>query len=216
MFVSLFPLFLAAFWLAITVVVALPAGWFRLMTKFPDQQAKPVLRLSRQSGTMGAGVYMRGALRLSVCSSGLRVGIMRLFAPFCRDFFVPWENIAITRRKGLLGPVVDLQFGSPVIGSLSISGNTADRLAAVAAGRWRESGPSLPDTARDRFRRLAPAWALASGCAAIFFVIVSQIVAPAPARPPIAIAILLPAIFFGLVWILKFFRRTNHRDFDPQ
>ena len=125
MFVSLFPLFLAAFWLAITVVVALPAGWFRLMTKFPDQKAKPVLRLSRQSGTMGSGVHMRGALRLSVCSSGLRVGIMRLFAPFCRDFFVPWENIAITRRKGLLGPVVDLQFGSPVIGSLSISGNTA-------------------------------------------------------------------------------------------
>jgi hypothetical protein len=81
-----FPLLFAALWLSITAILALPSGWLRLMTRFPDQRAQPALRLSWQSGTMGAGVHIRGALILSVCSSGLRVGIMRLFGPFCRDF----------------------------------------------------------------------------------------------------------------------------------
>jgi hypothetical protein len=214
LFVILFPLFFVALWLAITALLALPSGWLRLRAKFPDQKAKPALRLSCQSGTMGSGVHIRGALNLSVCSSGLRIGVMRLFGPFCRDFFVPWESIGITRRKGLLGPVVDLQFGNPVVGTLSISGNTADRLAAAAAGRWPESPPFFSESARHQFRRLLPAWALASGCAAISFVIVSLVVAPASARPPIAIAILLPAIFFGLVWMVRFFRTTNFRDPD--
>jgi hypothetical protein len=204
-----FPLLFAALWLSITAILALPSGWLRLMTRFPDQRAQPALRLSWQSGTMGAGVHIRGALILSVCSSGLRVGIMRLFGPFCRDFFVPWESISITRRKGLLGPVVDLQFGSPVVGKLRISGHSADRLAAAAAGRWPESGLGFRETAGHHFRRLLPAWAVATGFAAGSLIVVSAVVAPAPDRPPIAIAILLPAIFFGLIWLLRLFRKGN-------
>src|SRR3954452_8175002 len=78
LFVILFPLFFVALWLAITALLALPSGWLRLRAKFPDQKAKPALRLSCQSGTMGSGVHIRGALNLSVCSSGLRIGVMRL------------------------------------------------------------------------------------------------------------------------------------------
>jgi hypothetical protein len=205
----LFPLLFVALWLAVTASLALSAGWYRLTTRFPDQKAEPVLRLSWQSGTMGAGVYMRGLLTLSVCSSGLRVGVMRLFGPFCRDFFVPWESIAVSRREGLLGPIAELKFGNPVIGSLTISGNVADRLAAAAAGGWPEIGPFLSETARHRVRRLLPLWALATCGATAAFIIVPMIVAPAPARPPIAIAILAPAIFFGLVCVVRVFRRND-------
>ena len=205
----LLPLFLIGFWLAVTAVLAFSCGWFRLVASYPDRPEEPALRLRGQSGSMGPGVAMRGVLTLSVCRSGLRVGINRIFGPFCRDFFVPWENIGITRRKGLLGPVMDLQFGNPVIGSLTISGNTAHRLAAATAGHWRESGPFSSESARYHLRWLLPAWALATACAAAFFIIVSMVVAPGPARPPIAIAILLPAVFFGLVLAVRFLRRNN-------
>jgi hypothetical protein len=37
-------------------------------------------------------------LKLSPCSSGLRLGIVRLFGPFCRDFLVPWDEISVVRK----------------------------------------------------------------------------------------------------------------------
>jgi hypothetical protein len=68
---------------------------------------------------------MRGILILSVCPTGLRVGMMRIFGPFCRDFFVPWESIAIIRKTVLFWPVAKLQFGNPVVGTLSIRAHAA-------------------------------------------------------------------------------------------
>ena len=68
------------------------------MEVYPDQSDEPILRLRGQSGTMGLGVGMNGVLILSVCPTGLRVGMMRVFGPFCRDFFVPWESIAVVRE----------------------------------------------------------------------------------------------------------------------
>lgn len=78
---------------------------------------------------------MRGILTLDVCPSGFRVGIIRAFGPFCRDFFVPWEDIRVTRKTVLFWPVAKLQFGNPSIGSLTISARVADRLARAAKGR---------------------------------------------------------------------------------
>jgi nitrate/nitrite transporter NarK len=76
-------LFFVVVWLTVTTVLALLSGWFRLMAAYPDQSIEPILRLRGQSGTMG-GVSMRSVLTLSVCPTGLRVGMMRLFGLFCR------------------------------------------------------------------------------------------------------------------------------------
>lgn len=133
-----------ALWLVITTIVALLSGWFRLMAQYPDQSIEPILRLRFQSGTMGLGASMRGVLILTVCPTGLRVGVLRVFGPFCRNFFVPWESIAITRKKSLFRPAVKLQFGNPVVGTLSISDDAADKIARAAMGRWPEVRP-LPE-----------------------------------------------------------------------
>jgi hypothetical protein len=130
-----FPLFFAALWLTVTTVLAVLSGWFRLMARFPNQTAEPLLRVRGQSGSMGLGVSMRGILTLSVCSLGIRIGIMRVFGPFCRDFFVPWEAISVTRKTVLFWPVAKLQFGSPGVGSLTIPAHVANRLARAALGR---------------------------------------------------------------------------------
>ena len=205
-----FPLFFVALWLAVTTVLAELSGWFRLMARFPNRTMEPLLRVRGQSGSMGIGVVMRGILTLSVCPSGLRVGIMRVFGPFCRDFFVPWEAISIIRKGVLFWPVAKVQFGSPAIGSLTIPAHVANRFARAAMGRWPETGPFPEEKRSDTLRRLLTQWALITCVAALFFTLVPLAVAPAGGRPPIVVAILFPAIVFGVVTVVRYVRERNY------
>jgi hypothetical protein len=197
-------LFFVAVWLTATTILALLSGWFRLMVEYPDQSIEPILRLRGQSGTMG-GIGLRGILTLSVCPTGLRVGIMRLFGPFCRDFLVPWESIAVIRKKTLFWPVAELQFGKPVIGRLRIPAPAADRIARAAMGYWPEQRPFSEEKPEDRFRSLLAWWAVMTSFATLFFIFAPLVVGPSGAGPPIVVAILLPAIVFGVVAVVRFF-----------
>jgi hypothetical protein len=199
------PLFFAALWLVITTLVALMSGWFRLTEQYPDQAIEPILRLRAQSGSMGWGVRMNGVLTLSVCPTGLRVGMMRIFGPFCRDFLVPWESISVVRKAALFGPVVKLQFGNPEIGGLRISANTAARLAGAAKEQWPEQGRFPEEEPRHRFLRLLAQWAIATTLAASFFIVVPRVVMPGGGGPPILVAILFPAVAAGVVLVVRFF-----------
>jgi hypothetical protein len=201
-FAVFFPLFFVSLWLTVTAILSVLSGWFRLMAKFPNPNIEPILRVRGQSGTMGL-VGMGGILTLSVCSSGLQVGIMRVFGPFCRDLLVPWEHIAVTRKSVLFWPVAKLQFGNPVIGSLSIPAHVADRLARAALGRWPETGPFPEERRSDASRRLLTQWAVITCIAALFFTLVPMAIAPSGGRPPILVAILFPAIVFGVITILR-------------
>jgi hypothetical protein len=206
-----FPLFFAALWLTVATVLAVLSGWFRLMARFPNQSDEPLLRVSGQSGSMGLGVAMRGVLTLSVCPGGLRIGIMRVFGPFCRDFFVPWDAVTVVRTRGLFLPVAKLQFGSPAIGSLTIPAHVADRLARAAAGLWPEAGSFSEETRNETLRRLLTQWALMTCVAALFFTLAPLAFAPVEGRPPIVVAILFPAIAFGVLTAVQYLRERNQR-----
>jgi hypothetical protein len=208
---TFFPLFFATLWLTATSILGLLSGWFRLMAKYPDQSAEPILQIRGQSGRMGLGVSMSGVLTLSVCPSGLRVGMMRVFGPFCSNFFVPWEDISVIRKRSLLWRVAEIQFGSPVVGTLSVRTHVANRLAREAKGRWPETG-SFPEEARgDIFRRLFAEWVVVTSLGALFFILVPLAVAPRGARPPILVAILFPAIVSGAVFAVRFLVASTMR-----
>src|SRR5262245_32016131 len=181
------------------------------MARYPDQTVESSLRIRWQSGMMGMGlgVGMGGILTLSVCPSGFRVGMMRVFGPFCRDFFVPWEDIAVIRKTIVVWPVAELRFGTPVVGKLRISAHVADRLARAASGRWPEAGPFPKEKRGDIFRSLLAQWAAATAVAALFFTLVPLAVAPSGSRPPILAAILFPAIVFGVGSIVRFIARIG-------
>jgi hypothetical protein len=134
---------------------------------------------------------------------------MRAFGPLCRDFFVPWERLAIVRENRLLGPIAKLQFGNPVSGTLRISAHTADRLARVAGKRWPEAGPFPEEKRVAHVRRLLAQWAVAT----LFFTVVPLAVAPSGSRPPILVAILFPALIFGAAFVVRFlFERSWDQD----
>jgi len=101
---------------------------------------------------------MRSILNLDVCPSGLRVGMMRLFGVFCRDFFVPWDQISVVRNDRLFWREAKLVFGQPANGSLKLQAEVANRLARAAGARWPEVGPFPEETDQAALQRLGKEW----------------------------------------------------------
>lgn len=134
-----FPLVFAVMWLVITSLIGFLSGWYALARRYPDRKEAPLLRLTWQTGYMGSlRARYRGALKLSACRSGLRVGVNRLLGPFSRDFFVPWEEIRIERKVGFFEKLAELTFGEPRVGTLAIRAAVADKLAKAVGDDWPE------------------------------------------------------------------------------
>ena len=138
----LFPVMFAAIWFGVTFLLGWMSGWHSLMERYPDRHETPLLQLSWQTGVMGTmGVNYKNILRLASCPSGLRVGVMKMFGPFARDFMVPWRDIEVKRKRWFWMDVAELSFRDH--GKLTVAASIADRLAAAAGKNW-------PETARRR------------------------------------------------------------------
>ncbi len=157
---------------------------------------------------------MHGILTLAVCPSGLRVGLMRVFGPFSRNFFVPWTVLTVGRSNGFLGEYADLRFGQPRIGHLKIEADVADQLANAIPARWPEAGPIAPVTTKRMASRIFRQWIAVTTICAIFFIVVPRVVGPPPPWPPVAVAILLPAVVFGIASIIRLISRNAGSDSD--
>lgn len=125
-------------WLTVVTVLSLMSGWAELSKQFPDRPDKTLGNFKLSSGEMRWGVSMWGVLNLTVCDSGFRVGILRVFGPFDQPFFVPWDHIAVEPSPRPRHQRAKLCFGHPPIGYLEISASLASQLAQVAGGRWPE------------------------------------------------------------------------------
>jgi hypothetical protein len=191
-----------AFMVMFSALLAYLSGWFRLVDQYPDQPEKPLLRVRWQSGTLGRNGGARGTLTLSACPSGLRVGVPRVMAPFCRPLFVPWEHLTIVRENTLLGPIAKLQFGNPV-STIPISAYAANRLARAAGKRWPEAGP-IPEERGAYVREILVVWAIGTSLPVLFFVVVPLVVGNPPPILLAIVLILLPALFFGAGSLVRF------------
>lgn len=140
------PLFFVVIWIGVTSLLSFLSGWFTLQQQFPNRDEKPLLQLNWQSGFMGSlPVNFRNVLKVSVCPSGLRIGVLRVFGAFAHDFFVPWHAISATKKEFWMWQVTELTFGKPEIGKLLLYASTTDRLAE-AAKAWPEAAAVLKAT----------------------------------------------------------------------
>jgi hypothetical protein len=204
-----FPIFFVLMWLIVTTMLGFISGWYTLMKVYPDHSEEPLHTFARQSGSINF-VGMRSILNLSVCTSGLRIGIMRIFGIFCRDFLVPWNAISVIRKDRVLRKVAQLSFGTPPIGNLTIRAEVADRIARAAGGLWPEPQSIPEETSAPTALRLIRQWAVATGLAASFFVIVPRLTMPkGTAVPPVIVAVLFPAVVFGTVGLIQYLRRQR-------
>ena len=204
-FLVVFPLF----WFAVAMLLSFLSGWFGLMERYPDRPESALAVLANQSGSLGV-VSMRRVLKLSVCPSGLRVGIMRIFGPFSRDFFVPWDEITVTRGDRFIQKVAKLSLGRPPVGNLTLPAEVADRIARTTGKPWPEAGPVPEQTKAQALSRIVKQWTAMTTLAAAFFIIAPRVLSPNRANgPPIAVAVLFPAIFFGIGAIVQYVRRNR-------
>lgn len=208
-----FPVFFIGMWVAITSILGAVSGWYALMERYPAREEAPLLTLKNQSGSM-RGVKLNGVLTLSVSQSGLRVGMIRvfgirLFGLFQRDFLVPWHELTVVRKDGFFGSVARIEFGKPAQGNLTVSADIVDRLARAAGRNWPEAAPP-PALDRSRIaRELFRQWLGLTTVAALFFTVVPRLSSPQDDSPPLAVAILFPAIVIGLAMLSEYFRRTR-------
>jgi hypothetical protein len=208
-------IYIAFIWLTVSGILGLLSGWYFLMNKYPDREDEVLLQAKYQSGSMGLlsgwyflglGVEMRGILKIGVCRSGLRIGIVRIFGIFCRDFFVPWRELRVQRKDYFFFKIAELKFGNSAIGRLKISAELADRLARSAIGYWPE--PMFPEeTDKQLLARLTKRWLLMTSVAAAFFIIMPKLLDTH--FPPIAIAILFPATVFGVLSLFEYLEHAK-------
>jgi hypothetical protein len=203
-----FPIFFVTLWVCVCVLLGALSGWYALAAAYPDRDEQPLLRLRGRSGSMGAlRIHMNNVLNLTVCPSGLRVGIMRLFGPFSRDFLVPWADIHVSRQRRWYGDEALIEFGFPPLGRLTIPAYLANRLAQAADRRWPEPDPPPVETPRESAAAVIKLWALSTAFV-VAFVLAPRLIAPhTEPAPPVLVAVLSPGILFGIGALIEYFRR---------
>jgi hypothetical protein len=192
-------------------VMGAQTGWYGLMRLYPDRDEKPVRVFNGQTGWM-KGLAFNGILTLSVCASGLRVAVPRLFGPFSKPFFIPWDEIRAYRITEYFMPAVRLEFGQPAKGVLGMRATTANRLARAAGKNWPEAGPFPFETTGHILASVILMWALMSAVGAGFLIVLPMVFAPAAPYLPIPVAVSFPAVVMGLVACVQFTVLANASD----
>ena len=204
-FLTIFPFLFVGMWLTITIVLGLFSGWFTLQNHYPDTDEPALLKLGRQSGSMGIGVAMNGILKLSACPSGLRIGIWRMFGPFQRPFLVPWDEITATPKKTFFVPMARLALGHPQIGSITVDARSWERLAAHSTAHARQDNWSAPVSSRGTGRGLLLQWLALTAFAATFFAVATRL-QPASPPLPLVVCIAFPAVVIGIGQLVRYAR----------
>jgi hypothetical protein len=148
-------------------------------------------------------------LRVEAWAFGLRFGILRIFGFFCQDFFVPWGEITVTRRNLFLWRMAELRFGGRDFPKVKIPAALADRLAAAVPEHWPEALPPEPETKGRILRSVFLQWLASTTFASAFFILAPRLMSQGVAGPPLAVAIVFPAVVFGLVAAFQAFRRMT-------
>ncbi len=135
---AIFPFVFVAAWLAVTVLLNAFSGWATLSARFPDRAEPRLKRIWVQSGKLGkgtiwnpwGGVSYGNCLRFDICQTGFRVAVWRIFGPFSKPFFVPWDKISVELKTVIGFRFYRLSFGAQDLSSLTIGRRLFKRIAS--------------------------------------------------------------------------------------
>jgi hypothetical protein len=144
-----FILFFAGMWLTVTWLLSYVSGWAFLARHY--RAARPFagryerIRAS-QMGPLGPFGGARNALYVAIDPQGLHLRMFILFRVNCRDLFIPWGEITVTRGRSFFMDFVEFHFRqAPRIG-VRIFGKAGDVIKALAGPAWPAETP--PDVVR--------------------------------------------------------------------
>jgi hypothetical protein len=144
-----FALFFVALWLAITFLLSYISGWAFLAryyrTARPFEGRYERIRAS-QMGPLGPFGGARNALYVGIDPQGLHLRMFILFRINCRDLFIPWAEITVTRGRSFFQDFVEFHFRQAPKIRVRIFGKAGDVIKAVAGSAWPVETP--PDTVK--------------------------------------------------------------------
>ncbi len=192
-------------WLCIALSFHFLDGWYSLAGLYPDQSNElSLLTLTGLSQAMPVG--NRGPFYISICVSGLRVGITKLFDPFSRDFFVPWSEVKVVRKKYLwFGDYVELSFGGKK--RLVVESYIANRIWRLVPESWPEKGQLPPPMKRcELLLDISKIWLMLTALMSAFFWLGPRVLDTK--EPPILFFIVV-AVMISLSFLFEYRRRLK-------
>lgn len=136
--------FFAAVWLAVTYLLSYISGWaflaryYRAVRPFDGRYER--IRAS-QMGPLGPFGGARNALYVGIDPQGLHLRMFILFRINCRDLFIPWADISVTRGRSFFQDFVEFHFRQAPKISVRIFGKAGDVIKAVAGEAWPAEAP---------------------------------------------------------------------------
>jgi hypothetical protein len=131
-------------WLGVTFLLSYISGWAFLAEHY--RAARPFTGRyesvrSSQMGPLGPFGGARNALNVGVDPAGLHLRMFILFRLNCRDLFIPWRDITVSRGKSLFMDYVEFHFRqSPKI-RVRIYGKAGEVIRALAGPAWPVEAP---------------------------------------------------------------------------
>jgi hypothetical protein len=169
---------------------------------------------------MGIGVNSRGILTIEAYERGLRLKFMRIFGPFNKPAFVPWKDIQIEKKTSffLKGATFTFGTGDDSI-QMGIEEDLTNNLWRTAGNLWPEKGtPPGPFPQTGILKIVFRKWLFRTTFASLFFILAPRIAWPDHLRsfPPVLVAILFPAIVFGIGCLYEYSKKTEDQNRSGQ
>jgi hypothetical protein len=133
-----------AMWLAVTFLLSYISGWAFLAEHYRSR--RPFMgryeRIrSSQMGPLGPFGGARNALNVGIDPHGLHLRMFILFRLNCRDLFIPWREITVSRGKSFFVDFIEFHFSqAPKIG-VRIYGKAGEVIRALAGPAWPAEAP---------------------------------------------------------------------------
>ena len=136
-----FILLFVGMWLVVTFLLSYLSGWAFLARHYraalPYAGRYERIRAS-QMGPLGPLGGARNAVYVGIDPAGLHLRMMILFRANCRDLFIPWPEISVTRGRAYFQEYLEFHFRqAPKIG-LRIYGKAGEVIQTLAGPAWPE------------------------------------------------------------------------------
>jgi len=126
-------------WLAVTFLLSYISGWAFLAEHY--RAARPYAgryeRIrSSQMGPLGPFGGARNALNVGIDHEGLHLRMFILFRLNCRDLFIPWRDITVSRGRSMFVDFVEFHFRQAPKIAVRIYGKAGEVIQALAGPAW--------------------------------------------------------------------------------
>lgn len=142
-------LFLAGGWLVVTFALSYISGWAFLARRYRAQQpfgGRFERVRSSQMGPLGPFGGARNSMYVGIDPHGLHLRMFILFRLNCRDLFIPWSEITVSRGRSFFMDFVEFEFRQVAKIHVRIFGKAGDAIKALAGPAWPAEAP--PDVVR--------------------------------------------------------------------